>query len=353
MNRIAYLIIAVFLLGSCKEAEVKENKSKTFVKSEVVKSINSSGAHLFHGVVEEKDDVTLSFRVGGPINTLKVDVGDYVAKGELIASIDERDYRIQERQTESLLTQRKAEYERYTELFEKGKLPENTFDQAKMSLEQSQVAYDQAINQLNDTKLYAPFSGYISEVMMDNYETAGPGTPIVSLIDISNMHITLHVPASQLSIFEDHIQVKANIESIDERLVEMNVKSVGHKAGPDDLYEVLLELDGIANTAIRPGMSAEVQVSPTTQQAECMSIPVSALLTDGNDHSVWVIDGKTHTVKRKHVKISEFGAGARVYITKGLTLNDRIVTAGVHSLNEGQHVEVITETSTTNIGGLL
>lgn len=354
MNRITQLVvIAVFLLVSCKETKVVEEKRKSFVKSEVVKSISSSGTHLFHGVVAEKDDVMLSFRVGGPMTTLKPNVGDYVSKGELIASIDERDYLIQQRQTRSLLKQSKAEFERYSELYKKGKLPENSYDQAKMGVEQSQVAYDNATNQLNDTKLYAPFSGYVSEIMMDNYETVGPGAPVISLIDITSMRITLNVPASQLAIFDAQSIIKADIESIGVTDIEVFVKSVGHKAGPDDLYEVLLELDTNSNTAIRPGMSAEVQVKPTVQKSMRMSIPVSALLTDGESHSVWVIDPQSSRVSRKEVQISSFGAGASVNISRGLKLNERVVTAGIHSLQEGQQVEVVKQVSETNIGGLL
>lgn len=343
----------LFMLGCKRERTATSELASKPVKVEMISSHQQDQKFVFNGTIKEKKLTTLSFRVGGPLVRLNVEVGDYVTEGQVIAAIDKRDYEIQLQSAKVQLNQLSDEYKRYQTLFENDKIPANSYEKVESGYLMAKTAYENAMNQLNDTELKAPFSGYVHEKMTENFQTVGPGQPIVSLIDVSTLEVVIAVPENQINYVRENpgknfLQVK-NAQVSD---LPLRFESIGKKALEDGLYEVKLSFDNKKGLEIYPGMTAEVTMVYENNTVP-IEIPSSSVFHDGDNNCVWKYDASTQKVEKSTVQISSFGSGGKIIVTSGIRAGDIIVTGGVHELTEGQSVEPIKAPSKTNIGGLL
>lgn len=136
----------------------------------------------------------LSFRVGGPISNFEVYAGNYYRKGEVIATIDDRDFLIRKEQTQAVYDQAKAEFERIGALYEKNNISASTYEKTKAEYTSAKTAFQTAANELNDTRLVAPFDGYVGEVFIEKYQEVKATQPIISFIDLDQLKIELTLP---------------------------------------------------------------------------------------------------------------------------------------------------------------
>lgn len=345
------VIITILLLSCNNEGKKKATKAK-YVKIEQVLSQKSEEKLIFNGQVKEKSLTTMSFRVGGPLVQFNVKTGDFVRKYQVIAAIDKRDYQLQVQSTKAHYQQLKGEYERYKELHDKNKIPANSFEKIESGYLMAKTAYDNAVNQLKDTELRAPFSGYIYEKMTENFQTVGPGVPIVSIIDLSSLEIIISVPESQILNIKKSSNNYLNVKNAGVFKLPVSISSIGEKAKSDGLYEVKLSFANKKELNISPGMSAEVTMY-CKEQKVTSTLPSSVIFYKNSKTYVWLYNSKTGTISKKEVEITGIDDKGNVEIVNGLAIGDSIVTTGVSSLFEGQSVEPIKEASETNIGGLL
>ncbi|HYQ57894.1 MAG TPA: efflux RND transporter periplasmic adaptor subunit, partial [Draconibacterium sp.] len=291
-------------------------------------------------------------RVGGPLLKLNVKQGDYVKQGEVIAEIDKRDYKLQLETTKAQFEQTESEYMRYKQLIEQDKIPENTFEKIKSGYLMTKTAYENAQNQLRDTELKAPFSGYIYEKFVENFQTVGAGTPIVSIIDNSHLEAVVSVSESQLQRVKGDKGSYLNVANAGISNLPVKLLSVSEKTMQDGLYEVKFSFENKNDLKVAPGMTAEVTIYNTAEQNQ-LSVAASAVFHEKTSTYVWVFNPSTNKVQKREVKIALDGSQGRVNIVSGVNNREQVVTAGVHYLVEGQKVQPIKTPSVTNIGGLL
>jgi RND family efflux transporter MFP subunit len=346
------LLVIVVIFSSCK-TETKEAKEVIkYVKVETVKSTAENTNLVFNGVIKEKSLTSLSFRVGGPLKTLTVKEGDFVKKGDLIAAIDQRDYKLQLQSTKAQYLQLKGEYSRYKELFEEDKIPANSYEKIESGFLMAKTAFENAENQLKDTELRAPFSGYIHEKMTENFQTVGAGQPIVSIIDVSNLEVQISIPENQLLKIKNS---QNNFLSVDQSGVSnlpLEIISISEKAGNDGMYQMKLGFKNDENLQVFPGMTAEVHMICGSKEAG-IQIPSSAIFHKNDQNYVWLYETHSQQIKKQAISIKTLNDNGMVEISSGLNHKDTIVSAGVHHLSEGQKVQLIQKSSKSNVGGLL
>jgi RND family efflux transporter MFP subunit len=341
----------IFVIGCKNVTEVKEEVVK-LVKVEMLSAEQEVEYLAFNGIVKEKSLALLSFRVGGPLVKVNSNAGDYVNKGEIIAQIDKRDYQIQLDNAQAQYIQIKGEYERYKELYANDKIPANTFEKIESGYKMAKAGFENATNQLNDTELKAPISGYVHEKMVENFNTVGPGQPIFSIIDMSELEIIVSVPENQVlelkACQENYLSVKnANIFDI-----PIQLRSINEKTGKDGMYEARFVMNNKQSTNIYPGMTAEVKVVCTGTENE-IYLSSDIVFMDNNMTCVWVYEPSKQQVRKQEVVVTSLQPGGELEVIEGLKTGDFIVTAGVHSLSDSQKVRPITQGSASNVGGLL
>ena len=239
-NFFLVLVVAAIALSGCNRSTEEEPQAETIknVRVETITDGVVQNSMTLNGKIKEKSLTSISFRVGGPLRKLEVNQGDYVRAGQVIAEIDKRDYELQVATTKAQFEQAEGEYNRYKQLIEQNKIPENTFEKIKSGYLMAKTAYENAQNQLRDTELKAPFSGYIYEKFVENYQTVGVGVPIVSLIDNSHLEVVVSVSESQLNKIKSDKKAFVNVANAGIKQLQVKLLSVGEKAKQDGLYEV-------------------------------------------------------------------------------------------------------------------
>ena len=198
-------------------------------------------------------------------------------------------------------------------------------------------------NKLKYTSLLAPFQGDIAAKYVENYQTIQAKQSILRLLDTSKIEIVLQIPESVISAVPLVEKVVCKFDAFPNREFPGRITEIGGEASRTTrTYPVTVQLEQPKDLEILPGMAATVRGKPDASLIEgsrSLAVPISAVFTPDPDKqsSVWVIDESTGTVSRRKVQTGDLTPGG-IKVLDGLQPGEWIVTAGVHSLEEGQKV---------------
>lgn len=346
-------LLAAAILTSC--APKKEGQPAIVQKVKVARPAKESSIsdRSFPGIIREAAEVNLAFRVAGPIKSIYVKEGDYVHRGALVALIDPRDYEIQAGVAEAQYHQMKGEYDRLTELSSRKSLADNDYEKAVAGEKMLGMKLQNARDQLNDTRLYAPFSGYIQSVKYEAGEMVNTGMTIATLIDVKSYLVEVDLPTAFFLRKEDFSAFSCSQPMVPGETYPLEWVSTQMKANNSQLYKTTFRLDPKVNPALAPGMTVSVRIAYRNGGEAPLSLPMTALFREDGRSCVWKFDVSSSTVKRQVVTTGDLAGDGRITILSGLTEQDDIVVAGVHALTDGERVTLLQEASETNAGGLL
>jgi len=366
MSRYRILPALLILVGliSCSEEPVEVKKAVRSVPAIQVANQAHMDGRRFPGTAKATQEVNLSFRVGGPLITFPVNVGDRVKEGDILATIDPRDFEIDLNNAQGKLDKAQAnakraqaDYDRELNILKQDAgatsqaavdRREDLRDQANAEIKSLQAAVDAASDKLSYTHLKAPYDGVVVETIVENFETVLPRQEIVRLLDDSWIEMIVNIPENLISLVPNLEKILVRFDSFPNHVLEAEVKEVGTEASKTTrTYPVTLIMEQPKDITILPGMAGNVTGSQaraeTGGEAEKPVIPVKAIFTpetEKQDH-VWVIDEKTGIVQLRTVKsgqITQYG----IQILEGLQAGEWIAIAGVRTLSEGQQVRLKT-----------
>ncbi len=326
-------------------------------------------ALVFPATAKSPREVSLSFRVGGPLIGLNAENGQKMVKGQRIARIDPRDFEIAIKTLEAKLAASKAHLEeaalqhnRYANLFKQNAAAKAKYDNARATFQMAEArvkadieSLSDAKNELIDTRLIAPFTGYVNDKLVENHETVTQGQPIISLVDLKTIEVVLGLPEDLVGRLSDFESYQVAFEAVPGSKFAATLKEVGKTPDPTSrTYPLTLILERAANTLVRPGMAAQVRINVSADAwKDRFATPVQALFNPGGDKSsVWIFDAKTQTVRRQEVWVERLNRQG-VEISGDLAPGQWVVTAGVHHLQPGQRVRLLKKPAKTNVGAML
>lgn len=352
-GRMLVVLLVAALLGSC--APMREGQPVIVHKVKVARPEQEPAiaGRSFPGIIREAAEVNLAFRVAGPIKNIYVKEGDYVRRGALVALIDPRDYEIQTGVAEAQYTQMKGEYDRLTELSSRKSLADNDYEKAVAGEKMLRMQLQNARDQLNDTRLYAPFSGYIQSVKYEEGEMVNTGMTIATLIDVKSFLVEVDLPTAFFLRKEDFSAFSCSQPMVPGETYPLELVSTQMKAGSSQLYRTTFRLDPKVNPALAPGMTVSVRIDYRNEGEAPLSLPMTALFREDDRSCVWKFDPSSSTVKKQVVTTGDMAGDGRITILSGISGQDEIVVAGVHALTDGERVTLLQEASETNVGGLL
>lgn len=353
ISRYLFPVLGVIVtLSACRSSESTQ-KPVMMVKTETVKNHQRELQITYPGRIKAAADVDLSFRVAGPIIRIPAEVGRFVRKGEVIAEIDPRDYELQLKATEAEYKQIKSETERVIELYNRGSVPVNDYDKAFSGLQQITSKFAAHTNALKDTRLLAPFDGYVQKKYFDVNETVAAGMPVISMINTHYFEVEIDIPSSDYvrqNLFR-HFTCVADV--FPEHVFPLELIDITKKANLNQLYRVRLRMNPDPNIPLAAGMSVNVCIDYEAGNATLTEVPLGAVFEENGVSSVWIYNPSDKQVARREVKVRQVLKDGRIVLESGVQQGETIVTAGVHRLKEGMKVELLKPVSKTNIGGLL
>ena len=330
----------VIINSGCGNTEPEQKKESRYVKIAEVHPQNTGSKKTFNATIEENRKSSVAFRVGGPLEKIFIEEGDYVKKGAVLAQLDKRDFNTRLLAAKAQYTQAKGELERYSQLYDQKKLPANTYDKIKSAYLAAKSNWENANNALSDTELKAPFSGFVFKKMVNNHETIAPGQPALILIDTKTLEINFDVPESVVNQLRKGQKVELSINHHPDNRYVATIQSISHKAGKDRLFHVRLKMKNPDPETIKPGMTAKAMVSePGTQETSKLLIPTEAIFYSQKQANVWIYNAQSHQVSKRPVTATELTEQGLIEIARGIKPGEKVVIAGVHSLIEGQKVK--------------
>ncbi|MFI3248166.1 MAG: efflux RND transporter periplasmic adaptor subunit [Rikenellaceae bacterium] len=350
--RLWFIVALLTIATSCVDTQ-QATESTRRVKCEAAQSVeNSSDSSIYPGKVVAAEEVNRAFRVAGVLEGITVKAGDFVREGAVIATLDSRDYELQLAATQAEYDAIKGEVDRVVQLYEVQSVTENDYDKAVNGLKQIEAKLNSHKNALADTKLTAPFSGYIQKVYFDRGATLSAGMPLISIVSSSAPEVVINIPANEYIKRGELISATAKNELYPEVLFSLKHIGTTHKANLNQLYEARFQLTANEDgTTLSPGMSVMVSLHYGDIVQGAVSIPFSAVVHHDGVAKVWLLESGKVTLQE--VTIGEILTDGRAIVTSGLELGDVVVTAGVQSLKEGQSVLPLEPKSDSNVGGIL
>lgn len=340
-------------LFSCKSKE--ENKVELVQPVKVYK-VNSNdfqqNKKVFTGLVKESREVRMAFQVPGPLVKLNVDQGQFVKKGEIIAELDERDFKVNLESANANFENAKLQADRYTALYQKKSTSKSIYDQTQASFKLAKAQKEAAENALRDTKIYAPFTGYIQNMFVENFEKIGAGQPIVSILDLNNLEVTVALSENDFLTRNSFESFTCKFENFKNTTFDLSLIDIERKPNGDNFFKMRLKLNS-KEIQMVPGMVASVTVSLQNHNSENYKVPVEAVFSNKGKSYVWIFDTTKQCVQQREVKMLGFDSNGMVDLSNGISNGEMIVAAGVHSLREGQKVKILVQKSNTNVGGQL
>lgn len=345
------MIVVAGIFASCGDAP-QGGSTVHSVMVTTPEAMEGTVVKNYSGIVREAHTINLGFKTPGQIERILVAEGDYVHKGQLLAELDDADYRLGVEALQIQYDQLKDEVGRTEQLYRQKSISANDYEKATAGLRQLGVQLQANKNKLNYTKLYAPTDGYIQAVNFSPAEMVDAGTALFTLLDVSRMEVVADIPVAEYQQRDRFTRYFSRVAGSASEL-PMQLLSLTPKADGNQLYQLRLDFVGQPDKQLTAGMNVEVGiVMADTTATTGVVVPLCAVFRDGDTSCVWVL-GADSTLVKQQVVLDGSDSRGRAVIREGLTGSEQIVRAGVNALQEGEKVRVIERSSKTNVGGLL
>lgn len=348
MYRLMMLITSVLILTACGEEAESQSTQEPVIrpaKIAVVQGAEQQARRIFPGTIEAAQHSALSFRVSGELTKLPVQAGARVVKGQVLAELDQSDYKntLADRQAKYDLAN--IQYKQIKSLLEKNYASQTKLDEVRANLKAAQSALAIARDNLSYTKLVAPFDGVVARVDVENYQSIQALKPIIELQDVGDVDIVFNVPEALLTqINPQTARDLCGVVRFDSRPdQEFPACYKKHDSVPDTLtrtYQVVFTMPQGSSFSVLPGMSVsiEVNLAPALLQPAAetvVSVPLGSVFERGGKEYVWLLDealvASLHPVNVIRIVDDHI-------LVEGVASGSKVIAAGVSYVQEGQQV---------------
>ena len=340
------VIFCVFALAGCSENSTDAAQSASVVRPVNMQAVNAGDAKRilrFPAVVNDKQLVELSFVSGGKVIELPITDAQPLKKGQLIAKLDPRDLQNKLATATAQFNNAEKEYNRALSLIKTNAIAKSTLSQRKTDRDVSLAQLNSAQKALNDSELVAPFDGVVAHTLIEKDQFVSGGQTVVKLIGATAMEAAINVPAKYLSELYKNKQTFISshiiLDSEKTKPIPARYKSAVLLADKStQTYLITFEFSVPEGVLSLPGMNATIEVQmPTALQDDHVTLPATAITSDGAGTYVWVVEPDNMTVSKRYITLAD-GVGEILTGHSGLQKGEIIVTTGVAYLHEGMQV---------------
>lgn len=341
--------VLLFVVACSESAPPVDTDVTRPVKLHTVSSSSDGALRQFPAVVEPTERASLTFRVSGKLVQLTARPGQMVQKGDLLAALDDTDFRLKLDQAEARYELAQTQFIRAEQLIAQKLVSQATYDEAKAQLQVARADLSTAKTALSYTRLQAPFAGNISRLLVENHENIAAQQPIMELQVRDQVDVVIQVPEDVISNVRKDFDYQPEVvfDSHPQYRYRARIREWDTRADPaTNSFKVVFSMATPQEFNVLAGMTANViaEVSKISEiYADALFIPATALFMpgeqalDSQQSFVWVYQSESGTVTKRAVTVSRLSS-AGAAISAGLSSGDQIVSAGVQQLQEGQKV---------------
>jgi len=350
-----FIIIAVGVTSifACSKKEVEDKEPVVRpAKIFTVGQVNDSLIRSFPGEVQSSKKAIQSFRVGGELKELAAVPGQKVKRGDLMARLDQKDFKLKYDDSKAKFDLAKVQFKRSEEILAKGLIARADYDKAKSRYLAANADLKLAKSNLDYTTLTAPFDGIISKVHVDNFANVKANEPIVHIQSLTNVDIVFQLPENVVAQVKTgkgkNADIKVRFDAKGDKTYQAVAKEFDTEADTQtQTYRAVVTMDRPTEFLILDGMSTTVIVDFTkafSDTAEKFMLPTAAVFAaedealDSKQRYVWLVDPKSMQVSKQAITVGKL-SNQGIEVLSGLETGHKIISAGVSFIQEGQKIK--------------
>lgn len=345
-------------LAGCRGEKAPEPEVIRPVRFSVVTEAPGQVERRFSGMTQAGEVVRLSFRTGGKVETLEVAVGDRVTRGQVIATLDNRDAKLNlEKALVALENSRiqsenaRSNLDRVRALYENNNEPLSEYEKARDGYANASAIYNAdkrgarlLKRELAYYTLASPMDGIITSREVEANENVSSGQVVAVIQSSDSIEVETGIPELWIPHIRRGQAVRIAYPSMPAERFSGRVTEVAFEADKEThTYPVTLSMEG-AGADIRPGMPASVVFEfPKGAAESLLLVPAHAVAKDYDGYFLYTVketgNGEGVVTKRRVTVGRMITAGFE--ITGGLEAGEKVVTAGISFLSDGKKVKLI------------
>jgi RND family efflux transporter MFP subunit len=351
------LLAAAFMLSACGNPDEAVEEMLRPVRYVTVSDASVFRDRSFSGTSKSSRESRLSFKVSGTIINAPVQIGQRLNAGDLIAEIDPASYVLQAQQAQASLVEAQANdrraaanYERTKGLYANDNASLNDLESSRAQAESGRAlvaaagkALEIARLNVSYTRLMADTDCSIASLDIEVNENVSAGQQVAAVSCGDAFEVRLDLPESLIGSVNEDTPVSVRFGSIPEQIFAGVISeiAVASSAG-SAAFPVVIQITG-SHPSLRSGLAADVtfQFESAADQSGGAVLPVTAVINDPEGTFVFVADlaetAGEAIVRRRAVTLGELSQSG-IEIIDGLQVGDRVITAGISVIRDGQRV---------------
>ena len=346
LKKIIYILIVVAIIGAIAfvlfnnkqkmAAKVETKKMTTVAVSVIEAAVETIDKKLTQtGTVFADKEVAVVSEAPGLIRSVYCDVGDFVKAGQILFKVDDELKVAALRLREADYEKSKKDLEKFEALLKEGSATEAQVDAYRLAFKSSEAQLTIARRQVEDTKIKAPFSGVITQRMVNLGSNVASGTVVVNLVDISAPRVKVSVAESDVFFLKNGDLATITTEIFPGKEFSARIKSIGVKG--DEVHSFPVELVILNNKNLKAGMNVDVEFNRRVNR-ESVVVPRTAIIGSSADAQVFIIENNVAKLKKVTTGIE---TGTNIEILSGIEKGDQIAISGQVNLKDGSPVNIV------------
>jgi membrane fusion protein (multidrug efflux system) len=344
---LAMIILIFILMGAIREkstliaankaAEGSREKPPVNVVTLTLSPTTISDRINLPGVVEPWTRLSLMAKLNGSITEVLVKEGDHVKKGDIIALIEDDDFRIALERAEAAYDLAKSEYARDKSIYDKGVIPTATLDTNRTNLQKAKSDYENAKLLFSRTSVTSPMDGIIRRMDAKVGLQLSIGDPIAEILAIDRMKAVVGIPESDVTAVRELENVDLTVQALGDKII--TGKKYFLSPSPEStarLYNLELEIDNSGGEVLA-GMFIRADIVKK-QIDKTLAVPFYSVISRNDEQYVFIEE--EGIAKKRMVKLGIMEKWM-VQITEGLNPGDNLLIEGHRDVEDSQNVKII------------
>lgn len=325
------------IIAANKASAVKQEKPPVNTVTLTVEPTTITDRINLPGAIEPWTRLMLMAKINGTITEVLVKEGDEVKKGDILARIEDDDYKIAVARAEAAYKLSVNEYNRDKAMYDKGVIPTSTLDTNKTNMQTAKADYDNAKLMLSRTVVTSPMAGVVRTLDAKVGLQLSVGDPIAEILQIDRMKGIIGIPESDVTAVRKLNTVDLTIQALGDKVVT----TTKHFLSPSPettarLYNLELEIDN-SDRALFAGMFVRADVVKS-RAPDSLVVPFYSVISRNNEQFVFV---ENEGVAEKRLVSLGIMEKWMVQVTDGLKSGDKVIIEGHRDVEDNQKIKVI------------
>jgi RND family efflux transporter MFP subunit len=283
-------------------------------------------------------EINIASEISGKVKKINFQEGTYVKGGGVLLEVDDEIKKAAFENAKFLYEKAEKDLKRNEELYKSKSISETQYEVARLNYENAKNQYISTKKQYNDTKIIAPFSGYITSKFVDLGSFLNVGNVVATLTDVSNLRVRVNVSENDVFKLKVGQKIELTTDVYPNEKFYGTIRYIAPKGDEAHTFPVELIISNSSNR-FKAGMLFTLNFD-FSAKSNVLVIPRDAILGSVKNPYVYIVDGDY--VRLKNIKVGQ-DLGKFVEVISGLNMGDKVVIKGKLNITDGTKVKATEE----------